>query len=540
MMWAFKTVFTGGAMNFLKPFLLEINKDQINEVTPMASATEDGKSEITSHAGKREKSYRKKLEILAFAREHRRRPRRNKPEEKRLGFMAESYTSPSSRSYDPEFTRRLNELAPVLVHDPSSKKMAILDFVKKHGRRPIQHKPEEKKLGYAARRYTSPTSVSYDPEFTRRLNELDPIIDTADLNKKAVLAFVKANGRRPSRHKPEESKLSLDMGTYKRPSNASYDPEFARELNKLVPARVSDPRSKKAAVLAFVKRHGRRPSKAKAAESKLGTYMYSYCSPTSGSYDPEFTRLLNELAPIIDVTGLNKEAILSFVKEHGRRPSQHKPEERKLGGAARHYTSPDSDSYDVEFSIKLNELAPDKASKMKAAILSFVNVRGRRPNITKPDEKILGRATVKYTSPSNNRYDPDFSRKLNELIPIIDKKGAKKTAILDFVKEHGRRPDITKPEEKKLGAAIYTYTRPYSDCYDQEFTRVLNELAPIIDKKGAKKTAVLNFVKVHGRRPNLKKPEEKKLGIAAASYSSHTSKCYDPEFAAKLKAFLKP
>lgn len=532
-------------MNFLKPFLLEINKDQINEVTPMAAATEDGKSEITSHAGKREKSYRKKLEILAFAREHRRRPSRNKPEEKRLGFMAESYTSPSSRSYDPEFVRRLNELAPVLVHDPSSKKMAILDFVKKHGRRPIQHKPEEKKLGDAARRYTSPTSVSYDPEFTRKLNELAPIIDTAGLNKKAVLDFVKANGRRPSRHKPEEKKLSLDMGTYKRPSNASYDPEFARELNKLAPARVSDPRSKKAAVLAFVKRHGRRPSKAKAAESKLGTYMYSYCSPTSGSYDPEFTRVLNELAPIIDVTGLNKEAILSFVKEHGRRPNITKPEEKILGRATVKYTSPSNNRYDPDFSRKLNELAPimDKSAK-KTAVLDFVKVHVRRPDITKPGEKKLGAAIYSYTRPSSYSYDAEFTRVLNELAPVPDKMGDKKAAILDFVKEHGRRPDITKPEEKKLGAAIYSYTRPNSYRYDAEFTRVLNELAPIPDKKGAKKAAkkaaILDFVKEHGRRPSQIKPDEKKLGNATNSYTSPVSGCYDPEFAAKLKALLKP
>lgn len=456
----------------------------------------------------------KKEAILTFVQEHGRRPSPRNPEERKLAWAAGHYSRPSGNCYDPEFSRRLKDLSPTRVKVSASlNKTEILAFCKEHCRRPSRKKPGEKKLADGAKNYTHPSSVSYDPEFTRRLDELVPRIDTVSLNKEAILAFVNEHGRRPLRTRPEEKKLAIVAESYTSPSGGCYDQEFAGLLNELVP-RIYTPGLNKEAILAFIKEHGRRPSQFKPDEKVLGQAMSRYARLNSDCYDPEFAMRLNELAPKIDTVSLKKEAILAFVKEHGRRPIRTKPEERFLEQAAGRYTSPNSDSYDPEFTRRLNELVPIHEKKFnptlkKEAILAFVKEHGRKPSTGRPKEKRLREAANSYTSTSSGSYDAEFARQINELVPRLDTVAINKKKILYFAKTHGRRPSTKKPSEKSLGSAASNYTRPKHRSYDPEFAKKLNELAPKKDpatkKASLNKEASLAFVNEHGRKSRIAK-----------------------------------
>ena len=96
-------------------------------------------------------------------------------------------------------------------------------------------------MGY----YCSPGSC-VDPEFKDKLEELWPSNIDPEGNKKAILAFCKATGHRPSAvsKDPEEKRLGGSMGDYCSPGGCSLDPAF-RDLVLAYPTRKDYLASKK-------------------------------------------------------------------------------------------------------------------------------------------------------------------------------------------------------------------------------------------------------------------------------------------------------
>jgi hypothetical protein len=371
-------------------------------------------------SSKQNNSKVKKDAILTFVKKNGRRPSQYISDEKSLANSMYNYLCKSSVTYDHEFFSMLEEIAPTRIRDPIAKKTAILAFVKEHGRRPSRSRPEEKQLGKSLSDYIWSQGDSYDPEFSRQLNELVPKVDTVSLNKDAILAFVKEHGRKPRYNNPEEKKLAIAVGSYTRKSKCTYDQEFSKLLNELVP-KVDAASQNKEAILAFVKEHGRRPSQIKPDEKKLGIAARTYIGHTHKQFDPEFERRLNELGQFQlrkFSPSLKKKAILAFAKEHGRRPSTASGNEKNLGHAAASYVNPSSGCYDPKFRDLLNKLAPkiDTVSLNKDAILAFVKKHGRRPKASRTEEKKLSQAANRYTGRFSRSFDPDFKAKLEALL----------------------------------------------------------------------------------------------------------------------------
>ncbi|MDB4725831.1 DEAD/DEAH box helicase family protein [bacterium] len=116
-----------------------------------------------------------------------------------------------------------------------------------------------------------------------------------------------------------------------------------------------DPDGNKREILEFVKKHGRRPSTAKPEEKKMRGRMENYCNPGKNVHDPEFRAELEALTPKLD-SSKSKQEILEWVKKHGRKPSQYKPEEKKMCGRMKGYCSPSHDTCDPEFKEQLHAL----------------------------------------------------------------------------------------------------------------------------------------------------------------------------------------
>jgi superfamily II DNA or RNA helicase len=114
-------------------------------------------------------------------------------------------------------------------------------------------------------------------------------------NKKVILAFCKKFGRKPAGRSldNEERKLSRAMRRYCSKSGESFDADFAAKLSKY---NMRDPEGNKKAILAFCKKFGRKPSGGSLdnEERKLGRAMRRYCSKSSESFDADFAAKLSK------------------------------------------------------------------------------------------------------------------------------------------------------------------------------------------------------------------------------------------------------
>jgi hypothetical protein len=119
------------------------------------------------------------------------------------------------------------------VNDSSTGKQSVLDFIHANGRKPsVTSKDlEEKRLGRLMRNYCSPSQSTYDEEFTKQVDALIPKQDSST-GKQSVLDFIHANGRKPSRTSKdlEEKRLRRLMHNYCSPSQSTYDEEFKNTL----------------------------------------------------------------------------------------------------------------------------------------------------------------------------------------------------------------------------------------------------------------------------------------------------------------------
>ncbi len=122
-----------------------------------------------------------------------------------------------------------------------------------------------------------------------------------------------------------------------------------------------DSESKKLAIIEFCREHSRRPSrKAKSIEERsLANVLNNYCSESGSSYDPEFRKLMNQVLPF-DTVASNKSSILEFCNAYKTKPSQHigSAEEIRLGALMSQYVAPGGKQFDSEFKRKIDKLFP--------------------------------------------------------------------------------------------------------------------------------------------------------------------------------------
>ena len=110
----------------------------------------------------------------------------------------------------------------------------------------------------------------------------------------------------------------------------------------------------------------------------------------------------------------------------------------------------------------------------KAQLIALARSGAARP--AKRKHK-LGVALMSYTSPSSYCYDEEFTKLIKQLAPhwFLDTAALNKQELIALARSGTARPNQKKD---KLGSALTTYTSPSHGCYDEEFTKLIKQLAP--------------------------------------------------------------
>jgi hypothetical protein len=125
---------------------------------------------------------RSKKQILAWAKEHGRLPRRTSKFkiERSLGSRLENYMSTQSDNFDPVFRSQILSLFPERrVHDKRSHDVKqrieeVTGFIKANHRAPSIDIPSERKLYRSLGNLTAPSCSVYDPKVAALISKLDP------------------------------------------------------------------------------------------------------------------------------------------------------------------------------------------------------------------------------------------------------------------------------------------------------------------------------------------------------------------------------
>jgi hypothetical protein len=206
------------------------------------------------------------------------------------------FTCKSSGRYDPEFTKRIGELNPDwLAPQIVLNKRLLLDMAGRGEPKP-NHKTH---LGQVFRTYTQKSSKIYDPKFTKRIRELRPdwlaTLDESTNSKKRILIDMAAKGGAKPSLKTSMGKF-LYVCTLK--SSIYFDPEFTNEIKKRAPDWLTPSRSERTSqtkrLLLDMASKGEPKPSSKTSLHKA---LYRFTRKSCGSYDPIFTRNIKKLAP---------------------------------------------------------------------------------------------------------------------------------------------------------------------------------------------------------------------------------------------------
>ena len=130
----------------------------------------------------------------------------------------------------------------------------------------------------------------------------------------------------------------------------------------------------------------------------------------------------------------NKEQILDLLFHLGRLPRVGIESERRLCNAMRNYCCKDHVCYDPEFESKIRPfIIVQDSTSLKQEIRDFLSLFNRFPSKSIPSEKHLGRSLIRYCSPAQNSYDPEFHQEMTKL---------------GYGGNRGRRSDLAHPRVK--------------------------------------------------------------------------------------------
>jgi hypothetical protein len=132
--------------------------------------------------------------------------------------------------------RELARLVPGLegrAKSSARNKQTLLDMAEKGDPRPSQ----KTKIGRALSEYTSPSNRSYDRDFHRRIKGTRPEwflsqTQMADQKKKELLKMAREGAARPSH---DRTRIGQALSNYTRKSSTVYDPAFDKTIRKLRP-----------------------------------------------------------------------------------------------------------------------------------------------------------------------------------------------------------------------------------------------------------------------------------------------------------------
>lgn len=186
-----------------------------------------------------------------------------------------------------------------------------------------------------------------------------------------------------------------------------------------------------------------------------------------------------------------KQRIRDFYAEHGRFPSQKRAQERALRNSLSYYTNPNSIGYDAAFSVWCESCGlrgprkevQQEIARIKSEILEFMRENGRPPSLTKEAERRLSIAAANYSNPRRKSYDASFAQEIHNLgygSTLKRRSGEKKQRLMEFARREGRKPDRVR--EKAMFCWMQSYLSPSSLSHDPEFrTAFLNIIQETAD-----------------------------------------------------------
>ena len=274
------------------------------------------------------------------------KPKWNTP----LGRALQTYTKPSSSSYDSKLRAALEEKQP--QWKPCFRKKVLLALP------PGSPKPKRNTpLGDALASYTEPSSLSYDVVFHaqvkkkhRRWKFRATVHSYCEERKKELMELLETPGSpKPKGNTP----LGRVLAHCTNPAAASYDAALdARAKEKWGDAsfekRLSEKR-KKEALLALPL-----GSPKPKDNTPLGKALRRYVQPSSSSYDAVFHAQVRERHPCWADTAIKKKEALLALPPGSPRPKWNTP----LGRALSRYTIPSSKSYDAVFHAQVKKRHP--------------------------------------------------------------------------------------------------------------------------------------------------------------------------------------
>jgi hypothetical protein len=230
----------------------------------------------------------KKEKLLEMAKNG--EPRPNKKNHS-LGASLGTYTNKSQRgSYDPGFDKKIRKIRPdwfvPQTEKVNIKKNKLLELAKSGKPRPKYNT----ELGRFLGERTTKKRMLND-SFTKEIKKLRPdwFVTKAQLNKEKLIELAKNGAKRPN----QKTEMGILFYSYiRRPSNC----EFKKALKKLRPdwfvSRSEIANMKKKELIKIAKNGVKRPY-----GTSLGSCLCNYVGKFSGTYDPEFSRIVRKLRP---------------------------------------------------------------------------------------------------------------------------------------------------------------------------------------------------------------------------------------------------
>jgi hypothetical protein len=219
---------------------------------------------------------------------------KNKPKIRtKLGRTFFTYTTPSQKTYDHAFTKRIKKIAPKWLvtkyHVAEEKKNLLRQMARQKQPRP----KASTKLGKSLCSYTAPKDNAYDAKFTKRIKKLAPDwFNGTQKNKRQLIVIARKGNPKP--------KVGTKMGSclyrYTMPTCISYCPKFTKQIEKIRPdwlPRSQIAQRKKQIFLRMAKNGKPKPDR----RSKMGSNFWSYVSPSQNGYCPRFTKQIKKIRP---------------------------------------------------------------------------------------------------------------------------------------------------------------------------------------------------------------------------------------------------
>jgi hypothetical protein len=344
-------------------------------------------------------------------------------------------------------------------------------------------------------------------------------INSADENKRRLLEMAKRGEPKPV----QTHQLGKSFASYIYPTSGCYDPTFTATIKKIAPEwLVNTAEQNKLKLIKLAQTGAGRPSN----RTQLGSAFQSYIRPSQTTYDPDFLKMITEVAPgwFADVSAENKKQLIEMAKR-GEPIPHHK--KHPLGAVFRNYIYGE----DQTFKNKILEIAPDWITDSSTKIKNTLIKMAKDGNSAPSWKTKLGNALMRYTRSSYADYDLRFEKQIKSLAPhwFIDRVEENKKKLLLLAKRKGARPRRGK---HPLGQIFASYINKSSECYDQKFKREVEKLVPewFQSESELRKEELLKLAAKHKTRPSGRTA----IGNALFRYTNPKKGQYDKEFTKKI------